>query len=88
MEIALQDLQDMDNNLRAQMDNALAKLHSNQGRGGLPAAPKSAITPPPRPAMDDMPAAEQDVPRMLAEEQKQASLEETQINQAVFSNTQ
>jgi hypothetical protein len=38
--------------------------------------------------MDDMPAAEQDVPRMLAEEQKQASLEETQINQAVFSNTQ
>jgi len=86
VDVALQDLQDMDNSLRAQMDNALAKLHSNQGRGGLPAAPKSAIAPPPRPAMDDMPAAEQDVPRMLAEEQKQASLEETQVNQTAFTN--
>jgi hypothetical protein len=32
------------------------------------------------------PAAEQDVLRMLAEEQKQALLEETQVNQRAFTN--
>jgi hypothetical protein len=87
VEIALQDLEEMDNNLRAQMDSALAKLHSNQGRGGLPAAPKSAIAAAPRQSIEDeMPAAEQDVPSMLAEEEQQASKEETQINQEAFAS--
>jgi hypothetical protein len=87
VEVALQDLQDMDNSLRAKMDSALAKLHSNQGSGGLPTAPKSAIAPPTRPAMeDDTPAAEQDVTSMLAEEEQQASKEETQINQEAFAS--
>jgi hypothetical protein len=86
VEVDLQDLQEMDNALRAQMDNALAKLHSSQGRGGLPAAPKSAIAPTPRPALDDMPAAEQDVTRMLAEEEQQASKEETQLKQEAFAS--
>jgi hypothetical protein len=88
VQVALQDLQDMDNNLRAQMDGALAKLHSNQGRGGLPAAPKSALAPPPRPVIgDDMPAAEQDVRSMLAAEEQEAAKEETQINQEAFAGS-
>jgi len=84
--VALADLQEMDNSLRAQMDSALAKLHSIQGQGGIPAAPKSAIGPPPRPAMDDMPAAEQDVPTLLAAEEREAAKEETQVNLEAFAS--
>ena len=89
VEVGLQDLQDMDNNLRAQMDNALAKLHSEQGKGGLPAGPRSAILPPPRPAMDDLPTSpEPGVGAMLSQEQVQASQEESQVTQTAFaSNT-
>ena len=89
VQVSLQDLQDMDNNLRAQMDSALVKLHSSQGREGLPAAPKSAIGPPPRPVMgdgDNMPAAEQDVPSMLAEEEQNASKEEKDVIQEAFAS--
>jgi hypothetical protein len=87
VEVTLPDLQDMDNNLRAQMDNALAKLRSEQGRGGLPAGPRSAIAPPPRPAMDGVPASpEPSVGGMLTEEQQQASQQESQVTEAAFAN--
>jgi hypothetical protein len=45
VEVALQDLQDMDNSLRAKMDSALAKLHSDQGSGGLYSAEVGHRTP-------------------------------------------
>jgi hypothetical protein len=50
--VALQDLQDMHDSFRARLSAGLQSLHDNQGKKGLPAAPKSAIAPPPRPAQD------------------------------------
>jgi hypothetical protein len=87
VQVVLQDLQEMDNNLRAQMDNAVAKLHADQGQGGLPAAPQSAIAPPPRPAIDGAPGIpEPGVSTMLDREQQQASQAETGVVQAAFAN--
>ena len=83
----LQDLQEMDNNLRVQMDNAIAKLHSDQGQGGLPAAPQSAIASPPRQAIDGATTTpEPGVSAMLDQEQQQASLAETGVVQAAFAS--
>jgi hypothetical protein len=52
--VQLQDLAEMQNNLRAQMDAGLDALHSGQGQGGLPQAPPSAMAAAPRPAMLDV----------------------------------
>jgi hypothetical protein len=54
--VSLQDLQDMQNNLRADIDSGLEALRSNQGQGGLPPAPPEAVAPPPRPAMAGLPS--------------------------------
>jgi hypothetical protein len=87
VQVVLQDLQEMDNNLRVQMDNAIAKLHSDQGQGGLPAAPQSAIASPPRQAIDGATATpEPGVSAMLDQEQQQASLAETGVVQAAFAS--
>ena len=44
--VAMADLQDMQNHLREQIDAGLEKLHSNQGKNGIPAAPAAAAAPP------------------------------------------
>jgi hypothetical protein len=82
MELSLPDLQDMDNDFRAQMDASLAKLHSNQGQGGLPAAPQVALA---LPAAGADPAPEPGVADMLAEAQQQASEVETELLRAAFA---
>jgi hypothetical protein len=41
--ISLVDLQEMQNSLRAELDNGLATLHAIQGLAGLPAAPASSM---------------------------------------------
>lgn len=40
--VRLEDLQEMDNQMRARVDQGLAELQSHQGQGGLPAVPSSA----------------------------------------------
>jgi hypothetical protein len=53
----------------------------------LPAAPKSAIQPPPRPAMDDVPnSPEPGVAAQLDQEQTQASQAETGVVNAAFAS--
>jgi hypothetical protein len=39
--VALNDLQEMQNNMRASIDQGLQELQANQGKGGLPQAPAS-----------------------------------------------
>jgi hypothetical protein len=46
--VAIPDLMDMQNHMRATLDQGLADLQSRQGQGGLPAAPPAAS----RPAVD------------------------------------
>src|ERR1035438_2196402 len=44
--VGLADLQEMQNHMRATIDQGLGELHSKQGKGGLPALPAAAAKPP------------------------------------------
>jgi hypothetical protein len=82
--VTLEDLQEMHNGFRAELDAGLQKLRDQQGQGGLPAAPLSAITPPPRP-LDDLPQPATDAQTLVAGAQKEADQSETRLSQTAFS---
>jgi hypothetical protein len=82
--VPLESLQEMQNNFRAQLDSGLQALRDQQGKGGLPAAPMSAITPPPIPA-DEPPADTENLQTMLDSQQQQADQVETSITQTAFA---
>lgn len=83
--LSLPDLQDMQNNLRAQLDSGLQELRKRQGTGGLPTAPASAVGPPPRPVMADAPPAiDADIAALLEAQQKEAKRTESAIVQTAF----
>ena len=82
--ISLNDLQEMQNNFRAQLDAGLQTMHDKQGQGGLPGAPNSAIAPPPRPA-PDLPVDNENVEALLKSQQQQAALVESRVTQSAFS---
>jgi hypothetical protein len=84
--LPLESLQEMQNNFRAQLDSGLQALRDQQGKGGLPAAPMAAITPPPVPA-DEPPADTENVQSLLDSQQQQADQAETSITQTAFAAT-
>jgi len=84
--VPLESLQEMQNNFRAQLDSGLQELRAQQGKGGLPAAPMSAITPPPVPA-DEPPDDTENVQAQLDAQQQQADQAETSVTQTAFANT-
>ena len=84
--LPLESLQEMQNNFRAQLDSGLQALHDQQGKGGLPAAPMSAITPPPVPA-DEPPADTENVQAQLDAQQQQADQAESSVTQTAFAAT-
>ncbi len=49
--VSLQDLQDMQDNFREQVEQGLGVLQTTQGQNGLPAAPADAVQIPPRPSL-------------------------------------
>lgn len=51
--VSLQDLQDMQDNFREQIEQGLGVLQATQGQNGLPAAPSDAVQIPPRPSMTE-----------------------------------
>ena len=51
VQVALQDLQDMQNHMRETIDAGMQELQKKQGQGGLPAAPAAARTAPVESAM-------------------------------------
>jgi hypothetical protein len=83
--LALQDLQEMLNDLRARLDAGLDALRGGQGQAGLPAAPRAALTPV-RPGLPDGPAADAGVPALLAGQQRQADQAESGVLEAAFPN--
>jgi hypothetical protein len=84
--VPLESLQEMQNNFRAQLDSGLQALRAQQGKGELPAAPMSAITPPPVPA-DEPPEDTENVQAQLDAQQQQADQAETSVTQTAFANT-
>lgn len=83
--IPLGDLQEMQNNFRAHLDSGLQTLRDQQGKGGLPGAPMSAIAPPPRP-VDEPPAGNMNVQAQLDAQQQQANQAETGVTQSAFAS--
>jgi hypothetical protein len=83
--VTLEDLQEMHNGFRAQLDAGLQALHDQQGQNGLPSAPQSAIAPPPRP-IEDVPPPMASAQTLINGAQQQADHAETQLSQAAFSN--
>jgi hypothetical protein len=84
VDVPIESLQEMQNNFRAQLDSGLQTLHAQQGQGGLPAAPYSAIAPPPIPT--DMPPADnENVQAQLEAQQQQADQAETDVTQSAFA---
>jgi hypothetical protein len=80
--VSLQDLQQMQNDLRAEMDEGLRQLHDNQGKAGWPQAPASALAEPPRPAIDGLPP-QADVSTLFEEQKTEvANAEATATNLA------
>lgn len=84
--VPLESLQEMQNNFRAHLDTGLQTLHAQQGQGGLPGAPNSAIAPPPRPA-DEPPADNENVQSLLDAQQQQANQTETSVTQSAFASS-
>jgi hypothetical protein len=83
--VPLGDLQEMQNNFRAQLDSGLQALRDQQGKGGLPGAPMSAIAPPPRP-VDEPPAGNINVQAQLDAQQQQANQAESTVTQSAFAS--
>jgi hypothetical protein len=85
--VALQDLQDMLNNMRAQVDAGLEQLRARQGTGGLPAAPPSTMTPPRPTAPDTLPPSYDDVSlaALLEAQQEQAAHDEAGLLSTAFA---
>jgi hypothetical protein len=50
--VSVSDLQEMQNNFRAQVEAGLGNLQAGQGHNGIPAAPADAVAAPPRPNAD------------------------------------
>jgi hypothetical protein len=77
--VALQDLQDMQNNMRETIDRGMKELQAKQGKGGLPAAPASAKAAPVESAMAlnaPPPPPEKEVAAELSEQSKSADAAE------------
>jgi hypothetical protein len=82
--VALEDLQEMQNSFRAGLNSGLQTLHDEQGKGGLPVAPMSAILPPPLPAEDE-PPAQSDVDDVLTSAAQEANKAEANLTAVAFA---
>jgi len=72
--VSVQELQEMNNNLRQRVDEGMQVLRAKQGTDGLPPAPPDAIAPPPRPSYvgDTIPTTGEEVRAMIVEQQRTA----------------
>ncbi|MGA2963544.1 MAG: hypothetical protein ABSD96_17850 [Candidatus Korobacteraceae bacterium] len=87
--LSLDQLQDMQNSLRANLDSGLQALRDGQGKNGLPAAPMEAIAAPARP-VDDLPpaVAQEEVQALLQSVDAEADQTENRIERAAFDTGQ
>jgi hypothetical protein len=76
----VQDLQDMHNHFREQIDDGLGELAKNQGKNGMPAAPAGSATPKANPdgQVKPDPTAQAD----LQQQQQQADAAEKEVQVA------
>ena len=82
--LTLEVLSEMQNTFRANLDDGLAALHNQQGKGGLPPAPPSVIAAPPRP-VEYPPSNAENVAKAIAAANQQGTQAETSMTQNVFN---
>ena len=81
--VPLDDLQEMQNHMRDTLDQGLSDLQAKQGKGGLPAAPPSAMAAPVNAAFaQDAPAPEPGGQQDLAAQAQQADQSEQALSSA------
>jgi hypothetical protein len=84
VEVAVEDLQEMQNDFRAKLDDGLDNLAKDQGKGGMPAAPDTAASPSGAPAPS--PDSEADVQDRLQQQQAAADAAEGQVEQQALED--
>lgn len=78
--VSLQDLQEMQNSFRSQIESGLASLSANQGHGGIPVAPPDAVAAPPRPTLAGVsPMSANEMSAALEEQRQQADQAEALV---------
>jgi flagellar motor protein MotB len=83
--VSLQDLQEMQNSFRSQIESGLASLTASQGHGGIPVAPPNAVAAPPRPTLTGLtPVTAIDLTPTLEEQRQQADQAEAQAVASSF----
>jgi hypothetical protein len=84
--VALNDLQDMQNNMRETIDQGLGDLQAKQGKGGLPPIPPTAVgNAAPAPFVQGAPPAEPGVAAEIAQQAQEADRAEAEAGQATQS---
>jgi hypothetical protein len=84
VEVAVEDLQEMQNDFRAKVDDGLDNLAKDQGKGGMPAAPDTATSSSGAPAPSPDSAA--DVQERLQQQQAAANAAEGQLQQQALED--
>lgn len=84
VEIAVEDLQEMQNDFRAQIDNGMDNLAKDQGQGGMPAAPDTSSSPSGAPAPS--PDSANLVQDQLQQQQSAADQAEAQVEQQAIED--
>ena len=77
--VQLADLQEMQNQMRATLDQGLGELQADQGKGGLPPIDASLQAQTPAPYAADLPAAETDAAAQLTQQAQQATQQEQDV---------
>lgn len=78
--VGVDDLQEMDNHLREQVDSGLQQLATQQGKNGLPAAPADALAPPTDTVVAQAaPPPETNGAQQLAQQDAQGSASEQEV---------
>jgi hypothetical protein len=88
--VSLQDLQDMQDNFREQVEQGLGVLQATQGQKGLPTAPADAVQIPPRPSLTEADKTAGTVSGiealgLLETQQQEANALESEVKAAVAS---
>ena len=81
--VSIQDLQDMHNHLREQVDDGLSVLSRNQGKGGLPSGPAGN----PQANPDGQAQADPNVGSDLQQQQQAADQAEKDVQQSASAST-
>lgn len=86
--VPIEQLQEMQNQMRANLDQGLDTLQTKQGQAGLPKVANSLLGTTPAEFASQMPAPEPNVEAELRQQAAEAATAERQVNTEVASNTQ